>query len=471
MIDVSKAASIKKGIDIELEIESLAYGGMGLARKDNFVIFVKGAIPGQKVLARIYKKKSGFAEARVLEVLVQSKKAVETKCNHFYICSKIQSLSYEEQILEKSNQVEDIFNRLGGISDFKINYKVPAEKIFNYRNKMEFTFSPHRWVLETEPEDVERNFALGLHMTGRYDKILDIKNCHIQPIIGNKILKVAREICKSNLDLKPYDPKTHIGFLRYLMIRFGVNTNQIMINIVTSYNDLNKLSPLIDTLLKEVPEITSMVNNVNTRKSDVSFGEYETLIFGKPYIEEKIRDLTFEISANSFFQTNTYQGLKLYQEVEKASNLSGDEVIFDLYCGTGTIGLFLAKKAKEVYGFEVIRSSLEDAEKNAEKNKIENIFFLKSNLDTFFKSGQLSKKIPKPDVVIIDPPRAGMHPDMANHLHKFRAKKIVYVSCNPTTQARDSKILISKGYNIDKAVMVDMFPHTPHIETVVSFSM
>jgi 23S rRNA (uracil1939-C5)-methyltransferase len=213
-----------------------------------------------------------------------------------------------------------------------------------------------------------------------------------------------------------------------------------------------------------------MVNNVNTRKADVAFGEYETLIFGNPYIEEKIRDLTFEISANSFFQTNTYQGLKLYQEVEKAAELSGNEIIFDLYCGTGTIGLFLAKKAKEVYGFEVIRSSLEDAEKNAEKNKVENIFFLKSNLDTFFKSGQLSRKIPKPDVVIVDPPRAGMHPDMTNYLHKFKAKKIIYVSCNPTTQARDAKILAEKGYNIEKATMVDMFPHTPHIETVVLFS-
>jgi 23S rRNA (uracil1939-C5)-methyltransferase len=382
----------------------------------------------------------------------------------------VQSLSYDEQLKEKSNQVEDAFRRLGGFSNFELSGKVGAEKIFNYRNKMEFTFSPHRWVLDSEPEGVNKSFALGLHMTGRYDKILDIKNCHIQPEIGNKILEVAREVCLLNPDLKPYDPKTHIGFLRYLMIRYGANTDQLMINIVTSYNDLNKLSPLTDTLLKKIPQITSMVNNVNTRKADVAFGEYETLIFGNPYIEEKIGNLTFEISANSFFQTNTYQGLKLYQEVEKAAQLTGNEVIFDLYCGTGTIGLFLAKKAKEIYGFEVIRSSLEDAEKNAEKNKVENIFFLKSNLDTFFKSGQLSRKIPKPDVVIVDPPRAGMHPDMTNYLHKFKAKKIIYVSCNPTTQARDAKILAEKGYNIEKATMVDMFPHTPHIETVILFS-
>lgn len=470
MNDTLNIPVIKKGLELELDIESLAYGGMGLARKDNFVVFVKGAIPGQKVLAKIYKKKNGFAEARVLDILTESPHAVEVKCNHYYICSKVQNLSYEEQLKEKANQVEDAFRRLGSFTDFKLNSTVAADPIFNYRNKMEFTFSPYRWVLDSEPEGVDRSFALGLHIPGRYDKILDIKNCHIQPEIGNKILKVAREVCLSNLDLKPYDPKSHVGFLRYLMIRYGVNTNQLMINIVTSYNDINKLSPLTDTLLKEFPEITSMVNNVNTRKADVAYGEYETLIFGNPYIEEKMGDLTFEISANSFFQTNTFQGLRLYQEVEKAAELSGNEVIFDLYCGTGTIGLFLANKAKEVYGFEIIRSSLEDAEKNAEKNGVDNIFFLKSNLDTFFKSGQLSRKIPKPDIIILDPPRAGMHPDMTNYLHKLKAKKIIYVSCNPTTQARDAKILAEKGYHIKKASMVDMFPHTPHIETVVLFS-
>jgi len=470
MNDTLNTPVIKKGLELELDIESLAYGGMGLARKDNFVVFVKGAIPGQKVLAKIYKKKNGFAEARVLDILTESPHAVEVKCNHYYICSKVQNLSYEEQLKEKANQVEDAFRRLGSFTDFKLNSTVAADPIFNYRNKMEFTFSPYRWVLDSEPEGVDRSFALGLHIPGRYDKILDIKNCHIQPEIGNKILKVAREVCLSNLDLKPYDPKSHVGFLRYLMIRYGVNTNQLMINIVTSYNDINKLSPLTDTLLKEFPEITSMVNNVNTRKADVAYGEYETLIFGNPYIEEKMGDLTFEISANSFFQTNTFQGLRLYQEVEKAAELSGNEVIFDLYCGTGTIGLFLANKAKEVYGFEIIRSSLEDAEKNAEKNGVDNIFFLKSNLDTFFKSGQLSRKIPKPDIVILDPPRAGMHPDMTNYLHKLKAEKIIYVSCNPTTQARDAKILAEKGYHIKKASMVDMFPHTPHIETVVLFS-
>ena len=461
---------IKRRAELELKIESLAYGGMGVAKKDDFVIFVKGAIPGQIVNARVYKKKKGYAEAQTLNIVSESPNAVEPKCNHFYICSKIQNLSYKEQLKEKGNQVEDAFQRLGGFKEFKLKKVIEGDPTFNYRNKMEFTFSPHRWVLESEPEGVDKSFALGLHIPGRYDKILDINNCHIQPEIGNKILQVAREVCNSNSDLKPYDPKTHIGFLRHLMIRYGVNTNQLMVNVVTAYDDINKLSPLTDTLLNKFPEITSLVNNVNTRKADVAFGEFETLLFGKPYIEEKLGNLTFEISANSFFQTNTLQGEVLYNEVLKAADLKGDEIVFDLYCGAGSIALYLAKKAKEVFGFEVIRSSLENATKNAKNNKIKNAVFLKANLDTFFKSGQLPRRIPKPDIVIVDPPRAGMHPDMTNYLHKFKAKKIVYVSCNPTTQARDAKVLYEKGYHIKSAVMVDMFPHTPHIETVVLFS-
>jgi len=462
--------TIKRGVELDLKIESLAYGGMGLARKNDFVIFVKNAIPGQKVLARIYKKRKGYAEANVQKLLEESPYAKNVRCNHYYICSKIQNLAYEKQLIEKANQVEDSFRRLGGFARFLLSEKIGADKIFNYRNKMEFTFSPNRWVLESEPEGVSKSFALGLHMTGRYDKILDIKNCHLQPEIGNRILTVARDICEKNSELRPYDPKTHIGFLRFLMLRFGVNTNQIMVNIVTAYDDLNKLSPLVDALLDQIPEITSMINNINTRKADVAFGEYETLVYGSPTIEEKLGDLVFEISANSFFQTNTIQGERLYQEVEKAAGLSGNEIIYDLYCGTGTIGLFLSKKAKGVYGFEVIRSALEDAEKNAKRNRINNAEFLKANLDTFFKSGQLPKRIPKPDIVIVDPPRAGIHPDMVQYLPKLKSEKIIYVSCNPTTQARDAKVLNEKGYKIKNAIMVDMFPHTPHIETVVLFS-
>ena len=459
-----------RGSEIELVIESLAYGGMGLARKHNFVIFVKYAIPGQKVIARIYKKRKGYAEAHVLKVLSESPDATNASCGHYWICSKLQNLSYKRQIDEKVSQVEDAFRRIGGLSNFTLEKVREAESIYHYRNKMEFTFSPNRWVLDSEPEGVDRSFALGLHIPGRFDKILDINNCYIQPEIGNRILSVTRDVCLSNRELRPYDPKSHIGFLRFLMLRYGMNTQDLMVNIVTAYHDIDKLTPLMDALLKEFPEITSLVNNVNTRKADVAFGEYETLLYGEPSIKERLGDLTFEISANSFFQTNTAQGETLYQEIKDAMNLKGNEILYDLYCGTGTIGLYLSKKAKKVFGFEVIRSALDDAEKNAVRNNISNIVFVKANLDTFFKSGQLPKRVPKPDVIVVDPPRAGMHEDMTNYLPKLGAKKIIYASCNPTTQARDAKILNAYGYRIISSTMVDMFPHTPHIETVMLFS-
>ena len=467
---MSDAPLIKRGSELVLKIESLAYGGMGLARESNFVIFVKQAIPGQKVLVRVYKKRRGYAEARVIKLLNESPNAIDVCCNHYWICSKLQSLSYSEQLKEKSAQVEDAFNRIGGFHDFKLEKVRPAKNIYHYRNKMEFTFSPNRWVLDSEPEGVDRSFALGLHIPGRFDKILDIKNCHIQPEIGNKILSLTREVCLKHSELRPYDPRSHIGFLRFLMIRYGINTGDLMVNLVTSYHDINKISPLTDALLENFPEITSLVNNVNTRKADVAFGEYETLLFGESFIREKIDDLTFEISANSFFQTNTFQGEILYEEVKNLIGLKGDEIVYDLYCGTGTIALFLSKNAKTVYGFEVIRSALDDAEKNADINDISNVHFIKANLDTYFKSGQLPKRIPKPDVIVVDPPRAGLHKDMSSYLPKLKAKKIVYISCNPTTQARDAKILFENGYEITRSVMVDMFPHTPHIEMVLLFS-
>tara|TARA_Y100001970_G_scaffold156460_1_gene191441 strand:- start:14775 stop:16181 length:1407 start_codon:yes stop_codon:yes gene_type:complete len=467
---MSDAPLIKRGSELVLKIESLAYGGMGLARESNFVIFVKQAIPGQKVLVRVYKKRRGYAEARVIKLLNESPNAIDVCCNHYWICSKLQSLSYSEQLKEKSAQVEDAFNRIGGFHDFKLEKVRPAKNIYHYRNKMEFTFSPNRWVLDSEPEGVDRSFALGLHIPGRFDKILDIKNCHIQPEIGNKILSLTREVCLKHSELRPYDPRSHIGFLRFLMIRYGINTGDLMVNLVTSYHDINKISPLTDALLENFPEITSLVNNVNTRKADVAFGEYETLLFGESFIREKIDDFTFEISANSFFQTNTFQGEILYEEVKNLIGLKGDEIVYDLYCGTGTIALFLSKNAKTVYGFEVIRSALDDAEKNADINDISNVHFIKANLDTYFKSGQLPKRIPKPDVIVVDPPRAGLHKDMSSYLPKLKAKKIVYISCNPTTQARDAKILFENGYEITRSVMVDMFPHTPHIEMVLLFS-
>jgi len=465
---------IKKGTEVNLTIESLAFGGKGIAKVDDFVIFVKNAIPGQTVRAFIYKKRSGYAEARPLEILEESPNVTALRCEHFAHCGgcTFQQLNYSEQVEQKKQQAIDALQRLAGLDGVKIDKVIPANNIYNYRNKMEFTFSNRRWRLPTESEDAPQSFALGLHITGRFDKILDINECHIQPKIGNDILNFVREKA-IELKLKPYDAKTHIGFLRHLVLRFGANTDEIMVNIVTSYENTDFLFSLVQDLIKKFPQITSVINNINTRKGDTAFGEYEILMHGEPIITDKIGDLTFEISANSFFQTNTLQAEELYQTVMDGADLSGEETVYDLYCGTGSISLFLAQKAKEVCGFEMIRSAVEDAQRNAIANNIDNAQFFKANLDTYFKGyvsfSNFTKKfeISKPDVIVIDPPRAGMHEDFVRYLPKFGAKRIVYVSCNPTTQARDLKILFTKGYKVSKITIVDMFPHTPHIETVV----
>ena len=464
---------IKKGETLELKIESLAYGGKGVSKIDDFVVFVKNAIPGQTVKALVYKKRSGYAEARPVEVIEESPNFTDPRCSHFDYCGgcTFQQLEYNKQLEQKIQQVKDAYRRLAGIENVKIDDIVGAVQIYNYRNKMEFTFSNRRWILPDEDENVKKDFALGLHIPGRFDKILDIHECHIQPEIGNKIVNFVREIV-IDLKLKPYDTKTHIGFLRHLVLRFGINTDEIMINIVTSYENTEFLFPLVEKLIKQFPQITTIINNINTRKGDTAFGEYEIILHGEPFITDKIHELEFKISANSFFQTNTLQTKKLYNEVLKGAGLTGNQTVYDLYCGTGSISLFLAQKAQDVFGFEMIGSAVDDARQNAEINGISNAHFFKANLDTYFKgyvsfSNFINKyNISSPDVIVIDPPRAGMHENMLKYIPKFDANRIIYVSCNPTTQARDLKNLLQKGYKLKRTVVVDMFPHTPHIETV-----
>ena len=459
--------TIQKGQEIELTIDSLAYGGRGVAKVDGYVIFVKNSIPGQKVNALIYRKKKGYAEARPLEVLEESPHIVSAPCEHFAYCGgcTFQQLDYAEQVNQKKQQVEALFRRQAGISDFTIDEVIPADQQFHYRNKMEFSFSNRRWTLPDEGDDTERSFALGLHIPRRYDKILDINNCHIQPEFGNEILNAVKTKARE-LKLKPYDVKTHNGFLRHLVMRFGHNTGDIMVSLVTSYENPELIQPLADHIHETFPQVTSVINNINTRKADIAFGEFETLLHGSPTITEKMGKLTFEISANSFFQTNSIQAEKLYQTVLVGVEITGEEIVFDLYCGTGSISLFLAQNAKEVHGFELITSAVEDATRNAMTNIITNVRFHKANLDFFFKKEKTHKDLPVPDVIVIDPPRAGIHKDMLKALPEFGAERLVYVSCNPTTQSRDVALLMENGYGLKKLTMVDMFPHTPHIETV-----
>jgi len=458
----------KVGDQIELFVESLAYGGKGIARIQNFVFFIQNGLPHQKVLAKIVKKRKDFSEAVVSDVLEESPFFIPKKCKHFSFCGgcSFQNLNYQVQLDQKHQQVLDLYLRIGEIQNIRLDKIVPADKLFHYRNKMEFTFSNRRWILPEEKDGVKSNFALGLHVPGRYDKILDIRTCWIQKPIGNKILRQVKSFTRQK-GIIPYDILKHTGFLRYLIIRIGEYTGEVMVNLVTSRKEPELLQPLVDQLITEFPQITSIVNNITCRKAGVSYGEQEVLLHGVPYIHDKIDNFFFEISSNSFFQTNTLQAEKLYQAAVESAELSGKEVLYDLYCGTGSTSIFFSSHVRSVYGFELNSFAIEDAIRNALSNECYNCRFFEANLDNYFRITPTIRKIEKPDVVLLDPPRAGMHPKLVRDVIQMKPKKIVYISCNPSTQARDVALLYQGGYHLKQLVMVDMFPHTPHIETVV----
>ena len=464
---MNEPITIKKGMDVELKIESLAFGGMGVSRINEKVTFVKNAIPGQTVTARITKKRSSYLEARSLEVLSESPHFVPVKCEHFADCGgcTFQNLEYEQQVAAKELQVKDVFRRIGGFKDVACDSIVKCDDIFHYRNKMEFTFSNQEYVPESEKERKPSNFALGLHAPGRWDKILNINECHIQTKIANEILTTIKELTK---DLEPYNIREHTGFLRHAIIRVAANTDEIMVNIVTSRDDPDLLSPVSHALITQFPNITSIVNNITTRKAGVSMGEHQIVLHGKEYIIEKLGDYEFMISADSFFQTNTKQAEKLYDIILEESQLTGSEIVYDLFCGTGSISLFLSKHAKMVYGFELVPSAVQDAIQNAIHNKVKNAWFFGGNLENLFRENTEAKELDAPDVVVVDPPRAGLHTKTIEDILEKSPKRIVYVSCNPASQARDVALLCNERYKLVKLRPVDMFPHTPHVENVAS---
>ncbi|MBC8479073.1 MAG: 23S rRNA (uracil(1939)-C(5))-methyltransferase RlmD [FCB group bacterium] len=461
-----------KGSLVDLTIESLAFGGMGVSHIGEMVVFVQHAIPGQKVRARILKKRKKFLEAIQLEILEESVHRAHINCSHFEFCGgcSFQNLDYGIQLSEKQRQVEDTFRYLGGFTGIKVNPILGCEQIYNYRNKMEFTYSNRRWSLPGEPDESAVDFALGLHVPGRYDKILHIDNCHIQHPTANRILNSVREMV-IQLDLEPYDIKTHLGFMRNLIIRTAQATGEIMVNLVTSRENDDLLKPIVENLVDNYPEITSIVNNITGRRAGVSRGEIEKTLHGKSFITEKLGNFKFEISANSFFQTNSLQADRLYALAAEKCELTGREVLFDLYCGTGSIGICLSDKVKQVYGFELEPSAIADAHRNAANNKVTNAEFFEGDLMHILSRDSRVKHISRPDIVILDPPRAGLHENTIKDLLNLKPKKIVYISCNPSTQARDVKLLADEVYSLHDLSPVDMFPHTPHVENIAVLNL
>ncbi len=468
---------MKKGDVIKLEIGKYAFEGRGIAKlnipdkdKGNFVVFTDGAYPGDVVNASLTKIKKNYAEAKVVEILVPSPYRVQPKCKYFGICGgcKQQDFSYEKQIEYKQLQVNEIFQKMGGLSDYICHAIVPSKNIFFYRNKMEFSFADKRWLTEEEIKSekiFERSFALGLHTPNSFDKVLDIDECYLQSEISNIILNLTKDFFKSR-NSSIYTTKTHTGYLRNLVIKQSFNTKDLMVNLVTSAEDDELINTYCNQLLKTVPQVTTIINNINTKKALVAIGDYEKIFYGSGFIYDSIGHCKFRISANSFFQTNTAQAENLYNIALDYSELTGSEIVYDLYSGAGTISIFISSKAKEVHGFEVVEPAVQDALTNKGINNTENVFFHLTDLYNSFLPYINENKIPPADVIILDPPRNGLHINTVNDVIALSPPKIVYVSCNPATQVRDIKFFIDAGYNLVKINPVDMFPHTYHIENV-----
>ena len=454
---------LKKGQHLELEITDIAFGGKGLAKVDGMAVFVDKGIPGDHVVARITKKKKSFAEAYVAEIVATSPDRIIAPCPYSGTCGgcKWQFLKYEQQLLYKQQHVAESIEHIGRIEGVPVHDTIPSPLAFGYRNKMEFSCSDRRWLMEDEmgKEDIDISFALGLHVPGTFHKVLDTNACLLQPDLGNQILGDVRNYMR-NSSAPVYGLKSHEGFWRFLVLRHSVAYDQWMVNIVTSSEDREMVQPLADFLMKNYPSIISVVNNITARKSGVATGEYEVHLAGDRMIRDKIGPFVFEISSNSFFQTNTRGAERLYEIVKAYAELNGTETVIDLYSGAGTIPIFISDAAREIFGLEIVEGAVADAVRNCDNNGVHNCRFISGDIRE-----SLSQIPVNPDVMVIDPPRAGMHKDVVKQVLEIGPARIVYVSCNPATLARDLEMM-KEAYRVVEVQPVDMFPHTFHIESV-----
>lgn len=462
-----------KGLELELTVTDLAFGGMGIARKDDFVFFIPQALPGQRVRVKVTRKKKKYAETRLLQVVEQSPYFVSPQCEHFYDCGGclLQHLNYPIQLEFKRQQVIDSLERLGGMKGLEVEPTLASTDIFYYRNKMEFSFSRQRWLsqgdIASQQELVKTGLFLGLHARGFYEKVIDINKCWLLSEASNALIHFVRNFARSS-DLAAYSTRDHEGFWRFLVVREGKMTGQTMVNIVTREFNARIMAEFAEQLVQQFPTIHCLVNNISASKSNVAFGENEMLLTGAPVIAERIGPFVFNVSANSFFQTNSRQAQKLYDLVAKLADLSGHEVVYDLFSGTGTIGIYLSGQARRIVGFEVIESAITDARQNAALNHVENCHFVHSDLMIALENAEeLFRQFGRPEVMIIDPPRGGMHPKTVAGILRLAPERIIFVSCNPTTLARDLATLVKEDYDIGPIYPVDMFPHTAHIEVVM----
>lgn len=452
-----------------VEITDVAAEGKALGRVDEMVVFVPFAAPGDVIDVKIDKKRKSYAEGHIERLVKPSDIRVEPRCEHFTICGgcRWQHLPYDFQLACKQRQVTDALTRIAKVELPEITPIKGSADIWEYRNKMEYTFSNRCWLTFEQlrsGEDFPDRDAAGFHIPGAFDKVLDIKRCHLQDDLGNRLRLFIKDFGKQH-GYAFYDLRAQQGLLRTLMIRIA-STGEIMAVMVFGEDDKEKIKTLLDAVREAFPEITSLMYVVNTKVNDTIADQEVLLHSGKPYIEEEMEGLRFRVGPKSFYQTNSRQAYELYKVARDFARLNGDELVYDLYTGTGTIANFVSRRASRVIGIEYVEDAIADARINSEVNGITNTEFFAGDMKDVLTDEFITEH-GRPDVMIVDPPRAGMHQDVVDVILRAEPARIVYVSCNPATQARDLALLDCK-YGVEAVQPVDMFPHTQHVENVVA---
>ena len=448
-------------------IEAMSSEGLGIVKHNGKVVFVEKSVQGDVADIQTYKRKKRFEIARIDNMHTHSNLRDKPFCKHFNVCGgcKWQHINYEAQIQFKQQAVKDAFQRIGKQEVEKILPIIGADKLRHYRNKVEYTFSRKRWITQEEIDtsgEIEHKQGVGFHVPGIFDKIVDIETCFLQEDISNQIRNKLRVFAQEK-NYTFYDQRNHDGLLRNLVVRLTMQ-NELMLIVIFGKDQEKERSEVLTFLEDEFPEITSLNYIINTKLND-SYADLEPKLYtGKPHIEEKLGDIRFQIRPKSFFQTNSYQAKKLFDVVADFAELTKEDVVYDLYAGVGSIGLYLANKCKQVAGIEIIEQAVYDATENAKINNISNASYFTGDMKLLLNDDFIQQN-GKPSVLIIDPPRAGMHKDVVETILKAEIPTLVYVSCNPATQARDVELL-SEKYEVVKLQPVDMFPYTPHIENV-----
>lgn len=458
----------KKTLLEQVEINDAGAEGKAVGRVNEKVVFVPYAVPGDVVDVQVTKKRKSYYEGKITRFHKKSERHVKPFCEHFGVCGgcKWQHMSYEDQLYYKQKQVKDNLERIGKVDTSSMNPILASPNDKYYRNKLEFSFADKRWIDPDEPNipnDSRENLGLGFHIPRIFDKVVDVNHCYLMEEPANKIRLEVKKYTAEN-GYTYYNPRNWTGFLRNLAIR-KTNTGDVLVNLVVLEADKEQIFPLLDHLEETFPEITSLFYTVNPKKND-SLSDLEATHYkGKDHIIEKMEDLYFKIGALSFYQTNSEQAYQLYKVARELAAFSGEETVYDLYTGAGTIANFVAKQAEKVVGVEYVEDAVRDARENARLNNIPNTKFVAGDMMKIFDD-EFVRQHGKPDVIITDPPRAGMHPNVVQQLRKLRPQRIVYVSCNAATQARDVNTLLDL-YNVKAIQPVDMFPQTHHVENVM----